>query len=293
VFKLLRWVDSRHLISQDGTTALAKNINQCLKSSSFQKHLFGDMDAAARFGFLQIAVTVTGALTNVGGSEGALLRQEICSALFVILCVQLPRSLRKERKAVQGHKPPTEKILEPSLLIDWILPMVGGFPNDLDVDTLKAMDPTCVSTAVRGCLKYGMAEAESPIFLATSTKCLELARRLVAVNVAPTSALHENTPSPSDVYSMVVSHSKFKECLTRNPGSQERAARKLELVRLLLACVSRSESPVEFQKEVWDVICSSYNAGVGIIDTSIRRLIFVAVSRQTSVSSPKYKIDEA
>jgi hypothetical protein len=208
------------------------------------------------------------------------LKETLTTAIFVRLCELLPRSLRKRTKAQEASE-----VLASDVIVDWLCPIVGEFPS-FDMECLAVLDPKCIYSALRACLKYGMLPLEGlESFGAISSRCLRLARELVLGIPAASSKTPEtgSFPSPSEAFEMVVSHSQFNQCLTAVPNNSLGATRKLELIRLMLSCVSLSDTVIVFEKGIWDSLFRSYDASVGIIDATLRRLLYISTKRQAEV----------
>lgn len=137
-----------------------------------------------------------------------------------------------------------------------------------------------VTNAVKSSLKYGLTHAldtDSSI----SERCLRFVRTLLVHVSDQTSSLHVLKDQcvlldPSTVWVLVTSHSHFYEVITGAvvEGDITKSYRTvLELVRLMLVCVSMSNDTIPFDKEVWTSVMSSYNAGTTEMDISLKRLL--------------------
>jgi len=227
--------------------------------------------------FLRSAIALKNALM-VDSAGQVPVGQDLVTILFTRLCELLPRILRKRAKEVEQKPPTAHGAIKPCLLIAWLYQIVGELPKG-SMDLKVALEGKCVVSALRGCLKYGIAPVSSTYWAALASDCLKLARELVRVITLESASF----PPPEDVYEMVVTHSRFAESLKDPSGVAE--TRKLELVRLLLACVSLSKATIVFRVEIWNALFIAYGAGVGIVDVSIRRLLYLATRKQDEVSS--------
>ena len=135
--------------------------------------------------------------------------------------------------------------------------------------------PLLVQKVFRTVLKYGIGVSErNP---AISSIAIKFLRELVTGLSDPTSPLSILKAqllviSLTDVFNMLTSHSKFPVVL----GSDDQDAElvKLELVKLMFCCVARSDKGIVIGPEVWTTLFSAFNAGLGELDTSIRKLFY-------------------
>jgi hypothetical protein len=82
---------------------------------------------------------------------------------------------------------------------------------------------------------------------------------------------------------MMVSHSKFHASMCELSNSKANEDRKLEAIRLLLTCISIATTPVALAKHVWDTLFAAHNASVSVVDSTLRRLLYVASSQLQKV----------
>ena len=83
---------------------------------------------------------------------------------------------------------------------------------------------------------------------------------------------------PSDIFYMVTHHSKFLVAIRGGETT-------LALVRLLHTCIKSTSGTITMERELWGNIFSVFNAGLGELDTAIRKLISVSMYSENDVSS--------
>ncbi|CAB9505999.1 Sulfite exporter TauE/SafE [Seminavis robusta] len=277
VFRLVGSLDSSFDVDSNVKVALCRKTTSFLMSSAFNKGAeAGILTTSALLAFLEGCVQLISFLDEDVEVE-ATVKRDLCPAFFARLCKLLPRSLRNHFKG-NGEKLPSDPGVAPSLLIRWMCQLAKQLASfDMDSGILEKS----VGSTLRSCLKYGMAEADDTARTKTATICLQLAIELVpAIHAAEIAGKSDNLPTAEEIYSMVVSHSRFQATLFESSDGGQNDARKLELVRLLLSCVSLSTTTITFSSSVWDALFSAYNASVGVIDATLRRLLYVASTKQ-------------
>jgi hypothetical protein len=256
----------------------SKQILALLQSSTCKNAWLKAMEGSTRLAFLEISVILRTVLDERQENQ-ATLRCALGIALLHRLCDQLPRLLRKESKATSG-KLSDDKTFASLHLIEWLSGLTKDSSN-FGMDDQCMWSSSSIGLAVRACLKYGMAETDSQAFAATAAGCLRLVREiLLCIHSAPP-VLKANLalPSPEEVFELVVSHSQFHASMCEQSNSHPNEDRKLEAIRLLLTCISIATTPIELAKHVWDTFFAAHNAGVSVVDSTLRRLLYIA-SRQ-------------
>lgn len=260
------------LSNATGKNALSEEIAFLLTNSMFHDE-FEKMHFETRLSFLRAAM-LTGASIDERDSSQHSLQQRLESGLFVRLCELLPRALRKTIKSMPTTYS-SKEVVNPLFLIELLLPLTTKF-STFDLRLLDTWDSKCLASSLRACLKYGMAEPTSAFFSEVASVCLRLARSLL-IGI-PLSAA-DTLPSPTVVFEMIVSHSRFSEALIDD--SSANGCQKLELVNLMLACSSLAKSPINIGADVWKILFRSYGASLNAPDCSLRRLFHVLSKRQS------------
>ena len=266
---MLHCTEDSFLLHAADKEGLAMELATLLTSSAFHD-VFSKMNAASRTSFLRATSAIKASLDERVESQAAIY-QTLESGLFVRLCEQLPRALRKTIKAMTVDRSSNE-VVDPCFLIEVLLPLTRKFGN-FDLTSFDAWDSTCIASTLRASLKYGITESNATSY--ASYQCLRLARSFV-ISI-PASAAND-FPTPSAVYEMIVSHSHFAETLTNANIANE--DQKLQLVNLMLACATLSKSPLAVGTDIWKILFRAYGAGLSATDSSLRRFFYVVSKRQ-------------
>lgn len=285
VLEMLSHAKKEMLARAEKRVNLAYKIANALKSPNLMKSTLRKIDISTQVSLFRVALVLKDVMDETNDAQSRA-KSILSTALFVRLNEILPRSLKKYIKAAEEDFLVGE-VLEPAMIIDWLCTLVGEFPS-FDMECLASLNPKCASASLRACLKYGMINFEGiEAFAGITPDCLKLARELV-LGIAPGLSLSQagpdDFPTTSEVYEMVVSHSNFFEALEA-PGGGPGGARKLEMLRLLLSCVSLSKTTIVFDTVVWEALFRTYRAGVNAADHCLRRLLYVATKKQEGVSS--------
>jgi len=196
--------------------------------------------------------------------------EEIMLALFDFLFGSLPKILKKN-----SSDAPTE--VPSNLVLSWLIRLVQDAKNHGNI-LLKEVDPSDSHKACRACLKHGVAPVndadEVPIL------CLRLIGLLLRTQTNDGNYASASVPSPSEVFSMVVSHSKFDPLFTEEENSEEdrinsKAKVKEYVLRLMITCNTISIDDIEINPSTWKVVFASFGAGVRSADMLIRQLVGV------------------
>ena len=142
--------------------------------------------------------------------------------------------------------------------------------------------PRAMTGAIKACLKHGMAHAVDED-CRISERCLRFIRFLLVELSDPLSSLRKLMRDcvlldPSTILALVLSHSQFHAVMTGLVAEDDRSNNDgavLELVRILLVCTWLSRNEVLFDTEVWATLLSAYNAGMSLVDITLRRLFYV------------------
>lgn len=278
IFQLLQLVEITLLSKAEGKDNLAMEMAEFLTGTDCN-NILNKTNATALVAFLQATSSINATLDG-GNQSQSTIHQTLHTGLFVRLCELLPRALRKTNKAMEENR--TNEIIDPSFVIKMLLPLANKF-GSFDMTQVASFDSGSTAAALRACLKYGMTECSSSSFTEIASQCLRLARSLV---LSVPSEGSKGFPPPSAVYEMIVSHSHFAESLQGSLDDDASESRKLELVHLLLACVSLSKSPINFETDVWNALFGAYGAGLSATDSALRRIFYVATKRQDEGSLP-------
>lgn len=155
--------------------------------------------------------------------------------------------------------------------------------------------PHAMTGAIKACLKYGMAHS-SDEDCRILERCLRFIRFLLVEGSDPCSPLqkvksHCILLDASTVLALVLAHSQFHTTITGRAAEDDNSTDEravLELVRVLLVCTWLSRNTVVFESETWATLLSAYNAGMSLVDITLRRLFHVyadALSARDTVSA--------
>lgn len=188
------------------------------------------------------------------------------SNILIRLCNELPKSLRglqrgdeRERDVVLKHLSLLQLILQES--------------NEMGV-IWGNTTAVCLGKLLKSCLKHGVTDELTEE--AVSVNCLRLARaafvEIERIRLSGFAGQVHFIRAPV-LFRMIVTHSKFQAALELE--RDEANLPKLELVLLLLCCVSMAHGDISFEKTFLNLLSSNFNAGVTVLDAAIRRLIQV------------------
>lgn len=137
---------------------------------------------------------------------------------------------------------------------------------------LNAIDKSIVT-----CLKHGITEADDKLSCQVSGECLKVVSRILNVSQCNNFTLSEFTPG--QIHSMVVSHSSFQRALSNQVSYQssksDDVTQQIELIRLLILCVSLDARHINVDESQLSSILSVYTASTDNIDRLLRRLIYL------------------
>jgi hypothetical protein len=262
------------------TVTLATDITEILLSPSDDS--VRDFGWSTEEKFYQLALS----LLQLPGSSfesqgGSSVKGRLASALFVRLCEIIPQSLKYHADAKKGERGAHAQ-LDPRVVFTWLNVMIDNVSR-YDADIFAGRGPSFIHGLVRGCLKRGVTD-EAGIDECIPMMALKLVRKIitsVSDRSAPLMVLEAclSLPSPSEIFDMTVSHSKFQSSLALDKNNDSAI---LELVRLLLCCVSLSPDIV-VHENVWKSLFSGYGAGLGKLDTTMRRFFYACCKSEVRV----------
>jgi hypothetical protein len=276
---MLRTVRKQILFNAAEKVSTSKQMLALLQSPTWTNVWLEGMDGSMRLAFLETSVILREVLDERQENQ-ATLRCALGTVLWHRLCDQLPRLLRKESKAAGGTLSHETTIASSHLLV-WL----RGLASDTSNFVKDERGSSSLGSAVRACLKYGMAESDSQTLAATSAGCLRLVREVLLCihSASPVSKANLKPPSPEEVFEMMVSHSKFHASMCEPSNFKPNEDRKLEAIRLLLTCISIATTPVTLANHVWDTLFAAHNASISVVDSTLRRLLYVASSQHQKV----------
>eukprot|EP00980_Cylindrotheca_fusiformis_P009346 scaffold2047_cov129-Cylindrotheca_fusiformis.AAC.25 len=165
--------------------------------------------------------------------------------------------------------------LDDNVMLSWLVILCNI--RDYDLEVMRTLDERLILKAFRSCLKNGIGQSrEKPV---TASKSLQLVRELGARlfdPLPPFSLLKEKWQviSLADIFNMLTAHSLFASLMSAN--SENLDCVKLEALRLMVFCVGRSPGGIVMQNDVWAALFEAFNAGLGEVDTAIRKLFYVS-----------------
>jgi hypothetical protein len=189
------------------------------------------------------------------------------------LCSDLPKALRSFHRADAEEKRVGSDVVLKSLnLLQFILTSTE-LSLPVDQETI-----VCLGIVLKTCLKHGITD-QSPEWAITAA-CLRLARLTLGQMEkigGLSDAVQVPTISARIVFRMVVTHSKFHVALASKASKDKTASvmMRLELIRLLICCVSMARAEISFDRTLWSTLLSTFDAGVTAFDEAFRRLLSV------------------
>lgn len=205
----------------------------------------------------------------------------LSSTLLSLFCEWIPNEF-KNHDAHTGANCET--------ILTWLITLLTDV-EDYDSEVFRAAKPSLVQKVYRCCLKHGIAGSVGSTRV-VQAKCLKLVRLLIGRLADPQSTLGKiqalvPTYSPFEVFTMLTSHSKFDVALSRTEEDGKVLiddCDQLEMVRLMICCVTLSPGSINIEPAVWAAVFSVFNAGLGSIDTAIRRLLYTYCNSSSKVS---------
>jgi hypothetical protein len=206
-------------------------------------------------------------------------KKRMRSALFCHLLELIPRCLKQHYGKRFGSTHVTQDPLKLFGLIFDMIDKVDGYDDGTFIDS----GSTSLQRMIRSCLKYGISDViVSDNDQQIRSSSLKLIRMILTEVSSPSSSLKAffgsaTSPPAADVFKMVVSHSKFQSVISHN-GDDTFDGLKLELIKLLLCCLSFSPEGIDMESNVWKTLISGFGAGLGQVDTALRR-VFITYSQ--------------
>jgi hypothetical protein len=204
----------------------------------------------------------------------------LASTMFVLLCEFLQGSYKVQSSEAHSS-------LGAKSVLTWLISLLEDV-HEFELEVFQHVKPTLLQRVCRSCLKYGLTRStehnqDVPVL------SLQLVRTLLTrLSNSPIGMLKEHlpTPSPAEVFMMLTAHSKFHVLISQSEevdGERTCDRARLEVVRLMLCCVTSSPGETTIEPAVWKTLYSAFNAGLGELDTTIRQL-FYAYCKQPQVS---------
>ena len=201
------------------------------------------------------------------------------SAIFLCLSALLPASLKRVAEQHMGKMgcPDQSDVSFPLCMVVQLIEMVDHYDDGVLLDR----GPSFIRRVYRSCLKTGISDVAGP-GQHSYKLCLRLIRHLLLKTFGDSPPLKVlgsqlSSPSPDEVFSMVVSHSKFQSAMSfRDLDSCESDdSLRLELTELLTTCVKLAPDLVEVDADVNYSILAGFNASLSDVDVAIRRFYFI------------------
>lgn len=261
------------------SVALATKVTEIMKEESFGT-LLKNLGLPSFLSFLRGTMNLRYSIPT-NNDEQICIKAKLSVAMYEHLCQAYPRIMRKHLKAHVESRGMTDAV-DPTVIISCLSSLLLDFPR-FDKKSVLNTSSDCNTTLLRTCLKHGVAAVEmGNIDPEISASCLRLSRQIVVAFSA--SSLSRTLPPISEIFAMVVSHSQFIASILECFKDEKLGAPKLELVRLLLACVSLAPAAIDLPSPVWATLLAGYDAGVGETDRSLRRLFSIVIERNPEVS---------
>jgi hypothetical protein len=197
---------------------------------------------------------------------------KLSSALLVHLCEILPGLLVSRSKVKKRHGS-GRQVLDASLAFEILYEIISKAEHYDDAIFLRT-SPTLMRRLFRACLKSGITE-ESGLQRHLALSSLRLVHLILSKTThdSPLNVLGAtlSLPSADEVFTMTTSHSKFHAVLSLRDSEQRDEEITLEIVQLLLLCVTLSPNTIVPDTAVNKALLAGFDAGLGEVDTTIRR----------------------
>ena len=198
---------------------------------------------------------------------------KMASALFIRLSDMLPQSLKM--LAAQERTTMNCQIQsDVAALLAMLLQIIDEVPT-YDEGIFVNRGGSLIRRVYRSCLKIGITDATGSQ-RNISRLSLKLIRHLLLKSSDETAHLKVlcsqlSVPSPDEVFSMAVSHSKFQLAMSFQDGQSGSPddSLRVELVQMLITCVSLAPELVNVDDQVNRSILAGFNAGLGKVDRMI------------------------
>lgn len=189
----------------------------------------------------------------------------LLTCAFTRCCKLLPRLLKS---FARDNLSSTASLAALADVVIRILDRASCFDKELLSSYSDTIDKSMVA-----CLKYGIMEADDQTACFIYGKCLKIVGRLLQ-----TGSTNEPLASftAGQIHSMVTSHSSFQKAVSKKMYQPEKASsetQQLELIRLLILCVSIDGKRVKVDADTWVLILSAYDASMSDADRLLRRLM--------------------
>jgi len=236
------------------------------------------------------------------------------SNLFSWLCVILPKKLKREQKDYQHNKVKDDSF--PAYLVLMclinIINITIATKTSFDEDIISGYSNQIVK-AVISSLKIGISNICRD---EVSSLCLRFVRVLVTTFSGLNSSLSK-VLNAFQIHMMIATHSMFKSSLAKQESSDiknnvfvenhkksllhfnimdltklDLKDTKLELVYLLLCCVSVSDKYIDIDTYGMSSLIGAYNAGLSEFDRALRRLFYLYELNSTKHEKVRFRSQE-
>lgn len=191
---------------------------------------------------------------------------------FLRCCKLLPRLLKSFIRNAQV-KVPTSFL--PLMLMSHMSCLLKS-GTSFDRDTVSSCS-NVIDKAVVSCLKYGIVDAEEQYMCSLTGKCLKTVSCILKASLTNNICLVSFTPG--QIHSMVISHSSFQKAILDKAyhvkGAHNDVTQQIELIRLLIVCISLDAQNIKVDNATIMTILSAYNASTNKVDRTLRRLLYL------------------
>jgi len=192
--------------------------------------------------------------------------QQILRDTFELLISILPQYLKGFFKSSSSSNPHTGSLMK---LLKRLLEFESLELQHMELD---------LDAVVKSCLKYGLNTGEKEKVYVAS-RCIGLVRLLLERFVGNRTTLKSKSliqekyflMTPSRIFAMIVSHSKFTSLLELSGSSST----VLEVIKLLVCCTCLDRPTQVLETEILDQILSSYRYGTREQDQHLRKFLSI------------------
>lgn len=206
------------------------------------------------------------------------------SFLFVVLSDRLMVALRK----AQFHN-------HPDFMngLEMLAALLRDKESSFDLDVLAMVAPSLLQKLIRNVLKYGIHDSvsEKRIDVAASLLWIVLSIVLRRASDKAFGYFSSASTEPSEIFTMVVSHSRFPAIMARERRRGTGNRDQLVLVQLMKVCMELSTTTISISPLVWKSIVSLSTGGLNEIDRTIHDLLY-SYSTLEEVSANFLFLDE-
>jgi len=203
----------------------------------------------------------------LSGKQKSILASSLFCALSELLLIQY--------KCVVHRNEPIDDI-DCATVLAFLTTLVAEHGREFEPSIVGRANKTLLQKVCRAALKHGIhVETESQLPVSLASRSLKYVRVLSEqLFRLPILYEHFTTITPSELFSMVRSHSKFTPMITRKKGPQSDETDRIELVRLMQCCVELSqESPLDI--ELLKLLSVAFGAGLDEFDKCVRQFFYL------------------